>query len=83
MKRSMLIPLAILGIAGGLAYMVSRRAKQQAAGEGAAEATDPASGLDRLFDSIFGPGSIAATPAPAPSPAPPAPAPSTPVDNGA
>ncbi len=78
----MLIPLAILGIAGGLAYMVQRRAKAQAAGEGAADPASAATGFDRLFESIFGAGSIAATPAPAPATTP-APAPATTVDNGA
>lgn len=46
-----LVPIAILAIAGGLAYMAWRRTASSAAGEGAAT---PASGFDALFQKAFG-----------------------------
>ncbi|MCM3565922.1 hypothetical protein [Hydrogenophaga intermedia] len=72
----MLIPLAILGIAGVLAFAAWRRSQASNAGEGAAT---PGAGLsfDGLFDSVFG----GATAAPAPAPVA-APAPAAATDNG-
>lgn len=60
-----LVPVAILAVAAGLAYMAWRRTQSSAAGEGAAT---PASGFDALFRAAFG-GTAAPAPGPAPAPA--------------